>query len=115
VTARLSAAVPYSMSFVLNHPSGLAFRVHVQPRSSRNQVVGVHGDALKVKLTAPPVEGAANTACIAFMADALGIAKSAISIISGHTGRRKTLLITCAPDRIPVLRKRLEGVAAAGA
>jgi uncharacterized protein (TIGR00251 family) len=101
------------MGFVLNHPSGLAFRVHVQPRSSRNQVVGVHGDALKVKLTAPPVEGAANSACIAFMADALGVAKSALSIISGHTGRRKTLLIACAPDRVSLLRKRLEGLAVA--
>ena len=101
------------MSFVLNHSSGLAFRVHVQPRSSRNQVVGVHGDALKVKLTAPPVEGAANTACIALMADVLDLPKSALSIIAGHTSRRKTLLIACAPGRVPELRKRLEAFAAA--
>lgn len=96
------------MNFVLNHPSGLAVRVHVQPRSSRNQVVGMHGDALKVKLTAPPVEGAANAACIAFMAATLDLPKSAITIISGLTGRRKTLLINCRPDRVPELRKALE-------
>jgi hypothetical protein len=100
------------MSFVLNHPAGLAFRVHVQPRSSRNQVVGVHGDALKVKLTAPPVEGAANAACIAFLADALDLPKSALSIVAGLTGRRKTVAIACAPERGRELRKRLEALAA---
>ena len=100
------------MSFVLNHPSGLAFRVHVQPRSSRNQVVGVHGDALKVKLTAPPVEGAATAACIAFLADALDLPKSSLSIVAGHTGRRKTIAIACAPERGRELRKRLEALAA---
>ena len=97
--------------FVLNHLPGLAFRVHVQPRSSRNQVVGVHGDALKLKLTAPPVEGAANAACIAFIADLLDLPKSVISIIAGHTSRRKTLLIDCAPNRVGELRKRLEQLA----
>jgi uncharacterized protein (TIGR00251 family) len=100
------------MSFVLSHPAGLAFRVHVQPRSSRNQVVGVHGDALKVKLTAPPVEGAANAACVAFLADALGLPKSALSIVAGHTGRRKTIAVACAPDRVAGVRERLEALAA---
>lgn len=100
------------MSFVLKHPSGLAFRVHVQPRSSRNQVVGLHGDALKVKLTAPPVEGAANAACIAFLADALGLPKSALSIVAGHTGRRKAIAIACAPGRAAGIRERLESLAA---
>ena len=102
------------MSFVLNHPSGLAFRVHVQPRSSRNQVVGEHGDALKVKLTAPPVEGAANAACVAFMAEALGLPKSALTIVAGLTGRRKTLAVACAPERAIQIRKRLEVLAASG-
>ena len=99
------------MTIVLNHSSGLAFRVHVQPRSSRNQVVGVHGDALKLKLTAPPVENAANAACVAFLADLLDLPKSVISIIAGHTSRRKTLLIACAPDRAADLRKQLEKLA----
>jgi uncharacterized protein (TIGR00251 family) len=96
--------------FVLDHPAGVAFKVHVQPRSSRNQVVGAHGDALKVKLTAPPVEGAANAACIAFMAGVLDVPKSAVSIITGMTGRRKTLLIRCAPERVHDIRGRLEGL-----
>jgi uncharacterized protein len=99
------------MSFVLNHPSGIAFRVHVQPRSSRNQVVGLHGDALKVKLTAPPVDGAANAACIAFMAETLGLPKSALTIVAGLTGRRKTLAVACSPARVPQIRKRLEDLA----
>ena len=101
------------MGFVVqSHPSGLAFRVHVQPRSARNQVVGLHGDALKVKLTAPPVEGAANAACTAFLAEALGIAKSSVRILSGQTGRHKIILVACPPDRAPALRKRLEELAA---
>ena len=100
------------MDFVLKHPAGLSFRVHVQPRSSRNQVVGLHGDALKIKLTAPPVEGAANAACIAFLADALGLPKSALSIVAGHTGRRKTIAIACSPERGRELCKRLEALAA---
>jgi len=66
---------------------GLKFNIYVQPRSSRNQVVGLHGDALKVKIKAPPVEGAANKMCIAVLAKALNVPKSA---------RTKRLLIQTA-------------------
>ena len=96
----------------------------VIPRSSRNQIVGRQkidikssqkptsvAFALKVKLTAPPVEGAANAACIAFMADALGLPKSALTIVAGLTGRRKTLAVACAPERAFQIRKRLEALA----
>jgi uncharacterized protein YggU (UPF0235/DUF167 family) len=77
-------------------------------------VVGEHGDALKVKLTAPPVEGAANAACVAFMAEALGLPKSALTIVAGLTGRRKTLAVACAPERAIQIRQRLEVLAASG-
>ena len=79
---------------------GIAFNVFVQPRSSKNSVVGLYGDALKIKLTAPPVEGAANKMCIDFLAKQLGVAKSTLSIISGHSSRTKRILITY-DDNIP--------------
>ena len=76
--------------------AGLKFNLYVQPRSSRNQVVGLHGNALKVKIKAPPVEGAANKMCIAVLAKALNVPKSAIELVSGKTARTKRLLIKIA-------------------
>ena len=78
---------------ILDHPDGLVLSVRVQPKASTNAVRGVHGDALKIALTAPPVEGAANKACIAFVAKKLGLSKSAVEIVSGRTSRNKRLLI----------------------
>ncbi len=71
--------------------------LHIQPGSKRTEVAGLHGDALKIRLAAPPVDGKANTALIEFIADRLGLAKSAISLKSGQTSRRKVLEITAAP------------------
>jgi uncharacterized protein len=76
-----------------DHPEGVVFRVYVQPRASKNEVVGPHNGALKVKLTAPPVGGAANKMCIAIFAKALGVPKSAVEIIAGQTSRSKTVLV----------------------
>src|SRR5690349_11196515 len=72
-------------------PEGVSIRVHVAPRASRNKVLGVHDGALKVALTAPPVEGAANKALVEFMAKMLGVPKSAVSIVSGETSRHKVV------------------------
>lgn len=79
-------------------PDGLIFNVRVQPRSSKNQVIGVYGDALKINLTAPPVDNAANKACGVFLAEILSVAKSSVAIISGHTGRNKKVLVYCQKD-----------------
>lgn len=76
---------------------GLLFTITVQPRSSKNAVVGRHGDTLKVKLTAPPVDGAANKACVAFLAKQLGVAKSQMEIVSGQTARTKKIRCRCVP------------------
>ena len=76
-----------------DHPEGVVFRVYVQPRASKNEVVGPHNGALKVKLTAPPVGGAANKMCVAFFAKALGVPKSSVEIIAGQTSRSKTVLV----------------------
>jgi len=64
------------------------------PRSSRTEVAGMHGDALRVRLAAPPVEGAANDALRRFVADQLGIPISDVVVVSGSTGRRKRLSVS---------------------
>ena len=73
--------------------NSLAFNVYVQPRASRNKVAGMHGNAIKICVTAPPVENKANGAVIHFVADLFGIPKSAVSIKSGRQGRNKKVLI----------------------
>ncbi len=95
------------MLAITTHPAGLSFKVHVQPGASRNQVLGLHGDALKLKIKAPPVEGRANKACIEFLSEELGLPKSAIEILSGHSSRQKKIRITCSASRSALLRLRL--------
>ena len=69
----------------------MRFAVRVQPRASRSEIVGLHGDALKVRLTAPPVDGAANAALIELIASALGVARRAVRVVSGATSRGKVV------------------------
>ncbi len=69
--------------------TGVRFAIHVQPRSKRPGVDGVHGDALRVRVQAPPVEGAANEAVVAVLAEALGVPARAVRIAAGQSGRQK--------------------------
>ncbi|MCE5199237.1 MAG: DUF167 domain-containing protein [Armatimonadota bacterium] len=69
-------------------------KLHVTPRGSKNEVTGWREDVLCVKITAPPVEGAANAAIVKFIADALGIRKSQVDMVSGEKSREKTLRIS---------------------
>jgi uncharacterized protein (TIGR00251 family) len=71
----------------------VTFDVRVAPRSSRDAILGEHDGALKVALTAPPVDREANTALVAFLAKALGVPKRAVTILRGETGRHKTLRV----------------------
>ena len=80
------------MLFIQENSRGVKFKVFVQPRSSKNMITGLHGDALKIKLTAPPVDNAANKMCIKFLSKSLQVSKSSIEIISGHTSRTKMVL-----------------------
>lgn len=65
--------------------------VHVQPRASRSEIIGQHGAALKVRLQAPPVDGAANEALVRLLADSLGVPQRAVRVVAGATSRAKTV------------------------
>ncbi len=74
--------------------SGATFQVKVQPRAKKNAITGEMGDALKVALTAPPLEGRANEACIAFLAEILKVSRSSITIAAGETSRNKLIRVS---------------------
>jgi uncharacterized protein (TIGR00251 family) len=67
--------------------------VHVQPRAGRTAVVGRHGDALKLRVAAPPADGRANDATCALLAATFGVARSAVSLVSGATSRTKRIRV----------------------
>ena len=72
---------------------GVCLSLKVQPRASRNQLVGLQGDALKVKLTSPPVDGAANRCCCEYLAGIFSVAKSQVVLVGGEKSRSKKVLI----------------------
>ncbi len=72
---------------------GLTFDIQVIPHASRAEILGEQDGALKIRVTAPPVEGAANEACIKLLADKLGLKKSQMEIFAGAKSRRKTVMI----------------------
>jgi len=82
------------MDWIHETSKGVLLPVRAMPRASKNEIQGIHGDALKIRLQAPPVEGKANQALIRFLSDALDIPRSQLSIASGETGRNKSVLIT---------------------
>lgn len=96
---------PDAALLVSAQDGGTAFAVRVSPRASRDQIEGAAGGALKVRLTAPPVEGAANAALVKLVAKALGVAPSRVRVVSGQHGRSKRLWVEgLAPDQV---RERL--------
>jgi uncharacterized protein (TIGR00251 family) len=72
---------------------GVSFVVKVQPRAKKNALIGEVGDALKLALTAPPIEGRANGACIEFFTNLLDVSRSSVTIASGETSRRKVIRV----------------------
>ena len=72
---------------------GVRIRLLVQPRASRTELLGVQGDAVKIRLAAPPVDGAANEELIRFLASALGLPRRAVTVTQGQTSRRKVVTI----------------------
>jgi uncharacterized protein (TIGR00251 family) len=82
------------VTFVVTDKDGaITFDVQVVPRASRDRLGPVHGDRLKVQLTAPPVDGAANDALVQLLAKALGRPRGDVAIVRGHTGRKKTVRV----------------------
>ena len=71
--------------------NGIRFSAIIQPRSSKNEVTGVYNDALKIRLTSPPVDGEANNNCMLFFAKWLGISPSKVSIIQGFSSKNKII------------------------
>ena len=78
----------------------LVLTVHVQPGARRSEVAGIHGDAIKIRLAAPPIEGRANDELVRFVAQAFGVAQRQVAIVRGETSRRKVVRID-APSRRP--------------
>ena len=81
------------MPYINENINGVTLTVFVQPRSSKNMIAGLHNNALKIKLTSPPVDGAANNMCIKYLAKWLKVPRSSIEIVSGHKSRTKRLLL----------------------
>ena len=75
-------------------PDGVSFAVRVQPRARRNAIIGELGDALKIALTAAPVDGRANHACVEFFANFLNLPRSSVTIVSGQSSRNKVIRVS---------------------
>ena len=102
-----SAEASIRRSVNLSLPRSVLLAVHVQPRAARTEVVGLHGNALKIRIKAPPVDGAANDELIRFVAERLGIARADVELVAGGTGRAKRLRITGAWSTPGAVRDRL--------
>lgn len=81
------------VSWLREDGDGVVLTLHIQPGAKRTEIAGLHGDALKIRLAAPPVDGKANEALIAFVAKTLGLPKSRVELVSGQTARAKRLRV----------------------
>lgn len=79
-------------------PGGVLLYLRIQPRASKNEIVTMEDGSIKVRLTSPPVDGAANEALVKFLADTLSVAKSQVGIVSGHSSRDKVIRISGVKD-----------------
>ena len=95
------------MSIFKESNGTVTFAVKVVPRASKNQIAGVEGDAVKIRLNAPPVEGKANDALIEFLADMLDLSRSQIEIMTGHTSRHKVVRVRGATGKLIEERLKL--------
>jgi uncharacterized protein (TIGR00251 family) len=75
----------------------ITLTLHIQPGAKKSEIAGLYGDALKIRLAAPPVDGKANAALIRFVADRLGLANASVRLKSGQTSRRKVLEVDTPP------------------
>ena len=87
---------------------GVTLQVQVQPRASRTEVAGMHGDAIKIRLAAPPVDGEANEELVRFLAKLLGVPKNAVTIVSGATAKRKRVRVVGVTAQVAATRLAVE-------
>ena len=88
-------------AFVKPHPDGVLLSVNVQPRASRNEIGKPLGDTLRIRVTAPPVDSAANDAVVKLLAGALGIGRGSVKVVRGRTSRHKLIrILGLTPDRV---------------
>jgi len=78
---------------VAETPEGVRLALHVQPGAARSELAGMHGGALKLRVAAPPVDGAANAELIRFLAALLGVSRARVALVSGSSGRRKAVVV----------------------
>ena len=95
-----------TMSFLTSHENGVVITVYIQPRASRNRIHGPHGNALKIAITAPPVDNKANAAVIAFLAKLFDLPKSAVLLMSGQQNRSKRLLLSISLEKAQTMIDR---------
>lgn len=88
------------MSFYQWQEGNLLLSCHLQPKAAKDEIVGMHGDSVKIRITAPPIEGRANTHLIKFLAKQFAVTKRDITILSGELGRQKRIRIT-QPGNLP--------------
>jgi uncharacterized protein (TIGR00251 family) len=79
--------------YLVAHPEGTLLKLYVQPRASRDEITGVQEDSLRIRITAPPVDGEANRECVRFLSKIIGVPKSQIEIFQGLKSRHKVVLI----------------------
>ena len=100
------------MAYLAAIPGGVRLHVHAQPGAKRSEIVGPHGDALKIKIKAVPEDGKANAALLKFLAKAWDLPRGSLSLLSGAASRRKTVLIAGdAAVLLPRLRDWLKDIA----
>jgi uncharacterized protein (TIGR00251 family) len=90
----VSSGVKILMVPIQTSPNGVTFAIKVHPRAKKNAIAGEVGDALKVALTAPPVDGKANESCVEFFAKLLKVPRSSVTIAAGQTSRNKVIRVT---------------------
>lgn len=88
------------MAAVWRDGEDLLLRVQARPRASRDEIVGLHGEAVRIRIAAPPVDGEANEALCRFLARECGVAAGAVTLERGASGKQKTIRIR-APRRLP--------------
>ena len=82
------------MPWLTDTPAGAVLNLRIVPRAAKNAIQGEHGDALKIRLCAPPVEGAANAALVEFLSDAFSLPRAQVQLLSGATSRNKRVLLS---------------------